>query len=107
MVCSREDFHVIVRINSDAEDDLRNAFSYYQTINELLGSRLIDDYHSAIRKVAEHPNRWPTIGEFPRVHYYRLDHFPYKVVYQLNSDDCMILAFMHISREPGYWQTRY
>ena len=35
-----------------------------------------------------------------------LDRFPYTLVYRIDGDTVRVLAFMHQSRRPDYWQHR-
>ncbi len=32
--------------------------------------------------------------------------FPYKVIYVIEGDMAVVVAFAHSSRKPGYWQDR-
>lgn len=32
--------------------------------------------------------------------------FPYGILYTIEADHILILAIMHLSREPGYWRHR-
>ena len=35
-----------------------------------------------------------------------LDHFPYAVVYEVRSSECVVVATAHAARRPGYWRDR-
>jgi hypothetical protein len=35
-----------------------------------------------------------------------LTRFPYNIVVYLRGDECVVVAFAHHSRRPGYWRSR-
>lgn len=97
---------MIVRILGDAEAELEAAFDYYQSRRNGLGHDFLNDYVHGTRVTAEAPNRWPVEPADARARRYRLDHFPFSLVYQQFSDHWMIVAVAHASRRPGYWRER-
>jgi hypothetical protein len=36
----------------------------------------------------------------------RMKKFKYGIVYEIISDEIVIVAFMHLSRQPDYWKDR-
>ena len=50
------------------------------------------------------PDAWTRLaGNVRRV---LVNRFPYGVLYEPGSTSLLVLAVMHLRREPGYWMTR-
>lgn len=47
---------------------------------------------------------WPVYEEEYRR--YLLNHFPYGLIYRIDSELIFIIAVTHLQRKPGYWKTR-
>ena len=89
-----------------AEDDIEHAFEDYEQRQLGLGLDMLDEYRRAVERILQFPNGWqPLDGIYRRC---RLHRFPYGVVYRIDStnDQIVIVAFMHLSREPDWWRTR-
>lgn len=97
---------MIVRIDSDAEAELEAAFHYYQKRREGLGHDFVDDYVHGTHVIAAAPTRWPEDRADSRARRFRLDTFPFSLVYQIFEDHCLIVAIAHQSKRPGYWRDR-
>ncbi len=50
------------------------------------------------------PNTWQRLS--PRTRRYRLNRFPYGLVYAVLPTETVIVAVMHLHRNPGYWVDR-
>ena len=76
----------------------------YAGCQDGLELRCIAFVESAIRCIAEAPTRWSLFEEDVRR---CLTHvFPFGILYTIEADYVLIIAFMHCSREPGYWHHR-
>ena len=59
--------------------------------------------------LARHPEQFPvyegiaTRRQFRRA---RVNRFPYVVVFEIRTDEVLVVAVAHASRKPGYWQRR-
>jgi hypothetical protein len=78
--------------------------AYYEQKKPGLGLELLAEVRRAYDVVSVTPNRWPSVGRGARR--YRLDRFPYGVVYVPANDTVLIVSVMHLSRRPGYWRGR-
>ena len=88
----------------EALDEYEDSARFYAGCQSGLELRFIDCVESAFRRVSEAPTRWRPFEEDVRrclVHV-----FPYAVLYTIEPDYVLIIAIMHCSREPGYWQNR-
>lgn len=98
-----------IRILADAEAEIREAILYYEQRQKGLGADLYERIEAGIRSLAETPGRFPIyegkrlIREFRRV---LIDRFPYLIIYEKRTNETLIVAFAHTSREPGYWDSR-
>lgn len=66
--------------------------------------RFIANIEATIRRICEAPRAWRLFdGEVRRC---LVQVFPYAVLYFVEPEYVLIIAVMHCSREPGYWQHR-
>ncbi|MBI2883932.1 MAG: type II toxin-antitoxin system RelE/ParE family toxin [Candidatus Methylomirabilis oxyfera] len=94
----RWDFH------PEALEEYREATLYYAARDPALALRFIEAVEDAIRRILESPERLRVLDEDVRR---CLTHvFPYGVLYTIEPEYILIVAVMHCSREPGYWQRR-
>ncbi len=92
------DFH------PEALEELGHAAGYYAEQAPGLQFRFLDEVSNAIERISEDPERWRIFtGDVRRV----LVHvFPFGILDTISNGVIVILAVMHLSREPGYWKTR-
>ena len=92
------DFH------PDALAEYEAAARYYAAIDEELQLRFIQSIEESIESILESPGRWRVLDE--GIRRYVVHVFPYGVLYTIENGDLLIVAVMHFSREPGYWNDR-
>ncbi len=88
----------------EALEDYQAAADWYQERGSMLALRFVEAVEDAIWKVAEKPERWRIIKE--DVHRCLTRVFPYGVLYTIERDFVLIIAVMHLSRDPGNWRHR-
>ncbi|MGA2174120.1 MAG: type II toxin-antitoxin system RelE/ParE family toxin [Verrucomicrobiota bacterium] len=69
-----------------------------------LGADFTKEVDAAIARILQAPDRWRCLEDDIRrclVH-----RFPYGVLYTIEEGYVLIVAVMHLSREPGYWRDR-
>lgn len=95
-----------VSIDDEAEGDLERAFEYYEAARPGLGVELVDEFRRGVERIAARPDVWRSVDDVYRR--YRLHRFPYGIVYRANHslNVARIIAFTHLSREPGWWRGR-
>ena len=93
-----------VEFHDEADHELKAASRYYENRVEGLGERFLDDIEEAIAKIKIFPMAWPVYEEEYRR--YLLNHFPYGLIYRIDSELIFIIAVTHLQRKPGYWKTR-
>lgn len=88
----------------EAEQELYESASRYETEAPGLGLRFGDEVERVIQLVLEHPDLGSRLDEDLR--HFVLRKFPFSVVYAVLPDVVYIVAIAHGSREPGYWRLR-
>ena len=87
-----------------ADEELREAIDYYETSQQGLGEEFYLEVHAAIGRILSFPQTWPVLdGDIRRCLVHR---FPYGVLYSVHPEGILILAVMHLRREPSYWNVR-
>jgi hypothetical protein len=87
-----------------AEHEASQAAVYYEQKKRGLGVDFLDELNQALNRILCFPNAWaPLSGRTRRC---RLRRFPYGVIYQVREQMILVIAVMHMSREPGSWRDR-
>ena len=87
-----------------AEQEMTEAAAYYEARADGLGKTFLDRVQSAVQALVENPAACPFIrGPVRRKLVAR---FPYGVLYRDDPDEIVILAVMHLRRQPDYWVDR-
>jgi plasmid stabilization system protein ParE len=87
-----------------ALEEYREAALWYSDRDQNVALRFVACIEDAILRVVESPQRWRVIDEDIRR---CLTHvFPYAILYTIEDDFILVVAVMHVSREPGYWNER-
>ncbi len=93
-----------IRFVAEAEQDLDEAVSFYDTRRKGLGTDFASEVAAGLELILERPKAWHPIG--PRTRRFRLRRFPYNLIYHILPDSILILAVAHQRRHPGYWRHR-
>lgn len=88
----------------DIHQEIKESFRWYESKSAGLGEAFIAELESAFRIIMEMPNTWPMISRnFRR---YLLNRFPFGVIYHIKKNEIYVIAVMHLSRNPNYWEQR-
>ena len=93
-----------ITFHPDVAIEVKASYEWYQNQAEGLGDDFLSEIESAYQTITELPNTWPKFK-----HNYRrflLSKFPFSIIYRLSGDKLFVVAIMHNSRKPGYWQGR-
>jgi toxin ParE1/3/4 len=88
----------------EAEQELYEAASRYESEVPELGRRFADEVERVIQLLLEHPELGSRLDDALR--HFVLRRFPFSVVYAVARDLVYIVAIAHGSREPDYWRRR-
>jgi toxin ParE1/3/4 len=92
-------------ISVEAEIELDEAMTWYQSRREGLGTELQDEVLRVLEWIRERPSRgWKYDDHGYRV--LRVNRFPYLVYYLETDQSIWVSAIAHIHREPDCWRGR-
>ena len=88
----------------DVVNEIRSSYDWYESQAEGLGENLLSELESAYDAIIELPDTWPKFQKgFRR---FLLSKFPFSIIYRSTNSSIYVVAVMHNSRKPGYWETR-
>ncbi len=87
-----------------AELELDEAVAWYRGKGADVVSRFLAEVATGRERILTHPNAWHPMGD--GVRRYRLDRFPYGIIYVVEKDEIIVLAVAHLHRHPDYWRER-
>lgn len=95
---------MITEFLPEADEEFREAARYYEIEAPGVGMALIVEVHKAVADIAEFPLVAPIVRLSVRKKV--LPHFPYNLIYSIESDKIVIVAVAHQRRRPSYWRSR-
>ena len=93
-----------VEILAEAVEEARQARLWYAERSTDFARRFSMELDGAIEQISLSPRRWPEHKHGTRR--YRLNRFPFLIVYRLRNDRIEIIACQHAHRRPAYWRHR-
>jgi plasmid stabilization system protein ParE len=92
------------QFHPEAETEFLAAVDWYEERSAGLGADFAAEIRAAILRAAAMPEAWPRVdASIRRVLAHR---FPYGVLYVPRGDAIIVLAVMHLRRQPDYWRSR-
>lgn len=88
----------------DIAREIKASYEWYQNQAEGLGDDFMAEVESAYEAIAELPNTWPKFSNNCRR--FLLSRFPFSVIYRAKNNSIFVVAVMHNSKKPGYWERR-
>lgn len=95
--------HQVV-IRPEAEDDLAQAFVWYEEHRLGLGHRFLLSVEVTLTAIRENPEAFPQVHRDIRRALVR--RFPYGVFYVVEPSTVVVHAVFHASRDPKSWRER-
>ncbi|MEK9149174.1 MAG: type II toxin-antitoxin system RelE/ParE family toxin [Candidatus Desantisbacteria bacterium] len=87
-----------VVIGPEAENDLKEAFSWYEDKRQGLGYDFLLQVDAGLRFIERNPKIFPP--EYKGTRKYLVKRFPYKIIYLLEEERITVLAVIHGKRSP-------
>jgi hypothetical protein len=87
-----------------AKGEFTEAITYYNGQSEGLGYEFAAEVKKTLERIVQYPDAWFKLSN--RTHRCRTNRFPYGVIYQIREETLLIIAVMHLSREPKTWKLR-
>ncbi|MBU1692742.1 MAG: type II toxin-antitoxin system RelE/ParE family toxin [Verrucomicrobia bacterium] len=95
---------IAVQFHPDAESEMIRAAGYYETQQAGLGKRFLASVQDAINRILVNPKLYPVVEADIRRCLTRT--FPFGILFRGQPDRIIIMAVMHLHRDPGYWKDR-
>jgi plasmid stabilization system protein ParE len=93
-----------VLIRPEAQADIKEAVSWYESREPGLGIRFKLEARTAIRRIGDNALMFPAIDT--RVRRALLSSFPYSVYFTVEDKGVVIRSVLHQHRHPYTWTTR-
>jgi toxin ParE1/3/4 len=93
-----------VRFHPEAEFEMIEAAAYYESQQSDLGRRFLVSVQDAINLIMLNPRLYPAVELDVRRCLTKT--FPFGVLFRERSDEIVIMAVMHLHRDPEYWKNR-
>lgn len=91
-------------VHPSAKREIAAAAAHYSAIDRKLKKRFQTELDTTITKILAYPTALAL--HFEQTRRYRLDTFPYGVVYMVEPEVIYVVAVTHLRQEPGYWRNR-
>ncbi|MCF8108480.1 MAG: type II toxin-antitoxin system RelE/ParE family toxin [Desulfohalobiaceae bacterium] len=88
----------------EAEEEFREAALYYEKEAPGVGLQFITEVRRGITFITENP--YAAAGAGSGIRRKVLNHFPYSLLYSVESELIVIIAVAHQKRRPRYWRGR-
>jgi toxin ParE1/3/4 len=91
-------------LRPEAEKDLAEAYEWYETQFQGLGSDFLLHVEAALSSLQRSPQGYPVI--YKSVHRCLVRRFPYGIFYLVEKERIIVLGILHARRDPRTWQDR-
>ena len=93
-----------IKFHPDAELEMLDAAVWYEGEQKGLGKRFLDHVQEAVGNLSVDPGIYQIVAGDVRRKLVKT--FPYGVLFRELPGHIVVIAVMHLHREPGYWQER-
>lgn len=93
-----------LRVRPEAERDIEDAAGWYEQQRPGLGQAFLDEVLQSLRQAAEQPDLYPTVHRGTRRALTR--RFPFGVYFRVEREMIVVVAVLHVSRDPQRWKQR-
>jgi len=95
--------HLVVRPAAAA--DIDDAYQWYELQQPGLGDEFLGALRSARDRIMEHPEAYPAVHRATR-RFLIPERFPYGLYYRVYEQAIVVVACMHVRRDPRQWRRR-
>jgi hypothetical protein len=88
----------------EAVNEINEAVDYFEEVESGFGFDFATEVHFAIERIMAFPKAWPLLEN--DIHRCLVRRFPYGIVYSVEKEIIIIIAVMHLHRNPDYWKHR-
>ncbi len=87
-----------------AKIELNEGVNYYEECQPGLGLGFLKEVYKAIQLISQYPQAWSPFSTNTRR--CLTNRFPYGIIYQILDNEIYIIAVMHLSGKPFYYNER-
>lgn len=91
-----------LRVLDAAEREVADAFDYYESQCEGLGSRMSLEIREVLARILDFPEAHPIFDPAHRKR--NLKKFPYGIVFRIEGEQVVFVACFHLRSDPGKWR---
>jgi len=91
-------------LHDEAREELDHAVAWYERQRPSLGLEFLEEVRRTVLRIISTPDRFPRVTDDARR--CTTARFPDSIIYTQRGGNCVIVAVMHQSRDPNYWQQR-
>jgi len=91
-----------VRFASAAQRELKEAIEFYESAENGLGARFLEEVEAAVERIKAQPLAWAPLS--PQTRRCRTHRFPYGVLCQVRSGEILVVSVMDLRRDPRRWE---
>jgi len=91
-------------IRPEAENDLKEAFCWYEDKRPGLGHDFLLQVDAALSFIKRNPEIFP--AEYKGTRKHLIKRFPYKIIYLVEKEKFIVLAVIHSKRSPNLIKKR-
>lgn len=93
-----------IRFHPEADAEMMSAAKFYEAQQKDLGKRFLASVQDALNRIQVNPLLYQEIES--GVRRCLTMRFPFGVVFRIMPNQYVIVAVMHLHREPEYWKSR-
>ena len=93
-----------LNFHPDVSLEIKSSYQWYQKQAHGLGDDFLLELENSFDTILNFPDTWPLFNKSYRR--FLLSKFPFSVLYRVVDNYIYIVAVMHNSRKPYYWNDR-
>jgi mRNA-degrading endonuclease RelE of RelBE toxin-antitoxin system len=95
---------MFIEILEIARREYDEAKEFYEIEQPGVGTQFEEQIRHSLIRIQQYPQSWPSVRK--EIRRYIVHKFPYKILYSIQDDKIVVLAFAHLHRRPDYWIDR-
>lgn len=88
----------------EAQEEYEKALEWYQARSPRAANRFETEVEALLGRIRLNPESFPLYDDEHR--FATVRRFPYALLYQVHSDQILLVAVAHARRRPDYWKRR-
>ena len=93
-----------VRFHPEAESEMTKAAAWYEDQQADLGKRFLASVQDALNRIKITPLLYPVVDSKARRCLTKT--FPFGIIFRVETDCILVIAVMHLHRDPHCWTER-